>query len=262
MSLPRLSLAVCLTAIVASLGWLSQTRAETVQHGNLRVSFTAKLAPHALPRAGTAPIAVTVGGRISTTDNTTPPQLQGIDISINRLGRLDPTGLPTCRLEQIQPATTANALKACGAAKVGEGSFSADVVIPEQSPFPSAGRLVAFNGVIHGKPVILAHVYGTAPVPTSFTLTLSISHQKGVFGTRLRASLPKVASDVAFITSISLTLDRRFAYRGKRRSYLSAGCPAPKGFPGGIFPLLRASFAFSGGEKLTSTAVRSCAVRR
>lgn len=236
-------------------------KADLAQEGNLRVDFEAKVAPKALPREGTAPISVSLGGTVSTTDGTQPPALKSFEIAINRSGRLDARGLPVCRLQDIQPATTVNALAACAAAKVGEGSFSANVAIPEQSPFPSNGKLVAFNGIQAGKPVIFAHVYGTDPIPTSFTLALSISRAKGRFGTVLGATLPKVASDVAFVTGISLRLGRSFAYRGERRSYLSAGCPAPKGFPGALYPLAHTSFSFADGRVLGAKLVRDCRVR-
>jgi hypothetical protein len=55
-----------------------------------------------------------------------------------------------------------------------------------------------------------------------------------------------------------LRLNRRFSYRGKRRSYLSAGCPAPAGFSGASFPLVRASFGFAHGTTLTSVLTRTC----
>ena len=235
--------------------------AELAQEGNLRVKFDAQVKPQALPREGTAPISVSVGGRVSTTDGSVPPQLRQVQIAINRAGRLDAKGLPVCRLHDIQPATTANALAACGAAKVGEGEFSANVVIPEQSPFPSDGKLVAFNGVQGGKPVIFAHVYGTEPIPTSFTLPLKVSRAKGRFGTLLTATLPSVTSSVAFVTGISLKLKRGFNYRGERHSYLSAGCPAPKGFSEVLYPLAKATFSFVDGQILSSKAVRSCRVR-
>ena len=236
-------------------------QAELAQRDNLRVKFDAQVTPQALPRHGAAPIAVGVGGTVSTTDGSTPPQLRQVKIAINSAGRLDAKGLPTCRLDEIQPATTANALAACGPAKVGEGSFSANVVIPEQSPFPSDGVLVAFNGVQGGKPVIYAHVYGTEPIPTSFTLPLKISRAKGKFGTVLTATLPNVTSSAAYVTGLTLRLHRTFAYRGARHSYLSAGCPAPDGFPGTVYPLARATFSFAGAAPLSATATRSCTAR-
>jgi hypothetical protein len=231
---------------------------ELAQRGTLRVGFDAKIRPEVLPRHGVAPIGVSVGGTVTTTDGSEPPQLRQVQIAINRAGRLDAKGLPVCHLADIQPSTTQNALRACGPAKVGEGDFSANVVIPEQSPFPSDGKVVAFNGVQGGRPVIFAHVYGTEPIPTSFTLPLRVSHARGTFGTVLTASLPQVTSSAAFVTGISLTLRRSFRYRGAAHSYLSAGCPAPDGFPGALYQLARATFSFAEGQSLGSTVTRSC----
>lgn len=251
----RLALAAAALSLLAlvPLAW-----GETAQKANLRVHFSARISPTKLPRQGRAPIGVTVGGRIVTLDGAPPPQLQAIRIEINRAGRLDPGDLPSCTYEEIQPSTTAAAQRACGPARIGEGSFAANVVIPEQSPFPSAGKIVAFNGLEAGRPVILAHVYGTVPVPLSYTLVLRMARGKGTWGTVLSAKLPEVTSDVAYITSISLTLNRRFLRAGKTRGYVSADCPAPRGFPGAVFPLARASFAFGAAGTLSSTMIRSC----
>ncbi len=250
-----------LVAALSLLALAPLAPAETVQRANLRVAFSGRISPTKLPRQGTAPIAVTVGGKISTTDGSAPPQLQAIEIAVNRVGRFDYKGLPSCTYSQIQPSTTAAAIDTCGPARVGEGSFAANVVIPEQSPFPSQGKIVAFNGTERGKPVILAHVYGTVPVPLSYTLILRMTPGRGAWGTVLSADLPEVTSDVAYVTGISLTLDRRFVSGGVARGYVSAGCPAPKGFPGAVFPLARASFSFGAAGTLASTLRRSCKVR-
>lgn len=233
---------------------------EVVQRGKLRVSFDGKLSPRALPRHGLVPVKVSVAARISSTDDGPPPQLRQMSIAINRNGHFTPQGLPVCRLRDIQPATTTNALEACRGALVGAGTFSAKVLLAQQTPFPADGKVYAFNGVLHGKPAIFAHVYGTDPVPTSFTLPFEIQPAKGTFGNVLRASLPEVTGDSGYITGLSLTLGRNFGSRGKRHSYLSAGCPAPAGFPGAVFPFARASFGF-GGKTLTSTLTRSCKAR-
>jgi hypothetical protein len=250
-----LFIAVALLAVAVPLA-----QAETAQKGNLRVAFAAKVNPTVLPRQGTAPIAVTVGGQITTLDGAPPPQLQAIEIALNRNGKIDSKGLASCTYAQIQPSTTAGAQAACGQAKVGEGTFNANVLIPEQSPFPSQGKIVAFNGIEKGKAVILAHVYGTIPVPLSYTLVLSMSPGQGKWGTVLKATLPAVTADVAYVTGISLTLNRRFSVNGKRHGYVSAGCPAPKGFPGAVFALARASFDFGVAGRLGSTLQRSCRV--
>jgi hypothetical protein len=116
--------------------------------------------------------------------------------------------------------------------------------------------MFAFNGTYKGKPAILAHVYGTDPVPTSFTLPFVISHSKGTFATVLTASLPADASNS--VTGIELELQRRFKANGRARSYASASCPALKGFPSATFSFARASYRFVGGKRASSTLTRVC----
>lgn len=250
---------VAVLTIVVALAGVAGAGGELVQKQGVRVSFKGGIAPTSLPRTGMAPIAVSISGSISAAKKSkTPPQLQRIEIAINSSGRLNPEGLPTCRIDQIQPSTTAKAMAACGAAKVGDGRFLADVIIPQQSPFPSRGEVTVFNGREGGRPVLFAHVYGTEPVPTSYTLPLRIKKTGGAFGTVLRADLPEVTSDIAFVTGIELKLERTFRHRGELRGYVTASCPAPRGFSSAVFPLARASFGFAGGLELSETLVRTC----
>lgn len=236
----------------------SASASVTVQRGPVRVKFDGKLTPHALPRHGVAPVGIAVDTRISGTRGGTPPQLRRIAIEINRNGHLSAKGLPVCEERDIQPSTTTGARAACGGALVGEGHFSANVKLPEQSPFPSSGKVLAFNGRLHGKPAILAHIYGTQPAPTSYVLPFSIRESRGTYGTVLETSLPHATGNWGYVTGLEMNLRRSFRYHGRRHSYLSAGCPAPAGFPGAAFPLARTSFAFAGGMTLVSVLNRSC----
>lgn len=232
---------------------------ETIQRGRFRVGVNASLAPKKLPRKGVAPVHFSLEAKISASKGSVPPQLQKIEIEINRYGQIEPKGLPVCEADQIQPATNEAALEACPGSLVGEGNFSAKVLISQQSPFPSDGKVYAFNGTWKGHPAILAHVYGTKPVPTSATIPFVIGKAKGsTYGTKLTASLPQVTSKWGYVTGISMRLGKTFTSHGKRRSFLSAGCPAPKGFPGATFSLSRTSFAFEGGKKLSQVLSRSC----
>ena len=231
---------------------------EIVQKRGVRVRFDGKLTPRALPRHGMAPVGIAVDAEIAATGDAAAPKLSKIAIAINRNGQFTTQGLPVCRLDQIQPSTTANALAACRGSLVGEGHFSANVKLPEQSPFPSAGKVLAFNGRLHAKPAILAHIYGTQPAPTSTVLPFLIRGSHGTYGTILEAALPRATGDWGYVTGLKMTLRRRFDYRGKGRSYLSAGCPAPAGFASAAFPLARTSFAFAGGPTLVSVLNRSC----
>lgn len=233
-----------------------------VQNGPIRAAVTGGIAPTRLPRHGAAPVSVTIGGHISSTDPQTSPQLRRVSFAFNRAGRLDTRGLTRCHLSDIDPSSTRQALEICRSALVGEGRFAANVRLPEQSPFPSAGKVTAFNGVLGGKQVVFAHIYGTKPVPTSVVLPLYIRHGAGRFATRLEASLAGLTGDWGYVESIELRLGRRFRAAGESRSFLSAGCPAPSGFPGSVFSFARATFDFIGGRTLTATLTRNCTVRR
>jgi hypothetical protein len=247
-------------ALVAAAALLpSLAPAGVVQKGGVRVSVKGDLAPTRLPRHGTAPVAVSVAGHIAAaTGSDSPPQLRTLTIAINRQGRLSSRGIPLCRLGHINPSTTRAALAACGSSLVGEGHFSANVKLPEQSPFPSEGKVLAFNGRLRGKPAIFAHIYGTKPVPTSYVLPFLIKSTGGTYGTVLETSLPQVTGDWGFVTGISIKLDRRFTYKGHTRSFLVAGCPAPAGFGSAVFPLIKTTFSFTGGLSLTDTLNKTC----
>lgn len=240
----------------------SASASEVVQKGDLRVKVSGRIAPHRLPRVGTAPIVVSVSGQISTADESRPPQLETLRIELNRHGRLDFAGLPTCPYDRIQPAASARALAACRAALVGRGNFSADVVLSGQEPYPTEGKLLVFNGRRAGKPVLFGHIYSPHPFATSFVIPFALGHiAHGAYGTALTAILPKALGSWGYLTGLQMHLARRFAYRGQRHSFLSAGCPAPTGFSKAIFPLARASFDFGPGKRLSSVLTGTCGVR-
>jgi hypothetical protein len=239
---------------------VSPATAEVVQRNGVRVSFEASLAPKRLPRHGGAPVEVEVAAKISGTADSPPPLLRRLQITINRHGSFDRVGLPTCTLREIQPSTNAGALRACGAALVGEGTFSAQVGFTGQAPFPARGKILAFNGTEHGTPVILAHIYGTDPAPTSYTVPFTVKPGRASSGTVLVAELPNVAGASGYVTGISLSLGRTYTYRGERHGYLGASCAAPPGFPGALFSLARARLTFVGNTTLTPTVTQSCQV--
>jgi hypothetical protein len=245
---------------LAALPLASLARAEVVQKGGIRIKFEGELTPNALPRGGRAPVRVSVGATITPLPSAEPPRLKKISIAINSAGEFSPRALPVCTVRDIQPSTTQNALKACGRSLVGTGSFSAKILLPQQAAYPAGGKLYAFNGVYEGHPAILAHVYGTEPVPTSFTLPFEITEGKGELGTVLTASLAEATGKGGYITGLSLNLGGASISGKGRRNYLTADCPAAEGFGGAVFPFARASFEFGSG-KITSTLIRNCKVR-
>jgi hypothetical protein len=145
---------------------------------------------------------------------------------------------------------------------VGEGRVGGVLVLPEQEPTPFGGRVVAFNGRLpDGRPAILVHLFTSRPAPLTFVLAFALGHAHGTFGTRLVATVPARTRRTAHITSFALRLGRVFSIGGEQRGYISAGCPAPAGFPSATFPLVRASYGFVGEKTVADTLVRTCHAR-
>lgn len=250
-------------ALLVALGAAGAAQAEKEIDGNLIVSFDGGIAPKSLPRTGTAPVSVTVDSGFATTDGSDPPpQLRQIAIAINKGGRIFDRGLPTCQVRRIQPSTIAAARRICGGAIVGRGHVRVRVELASQPAFDFSGPMLVFNAKRSGgKRRLLAQVYGIRP-PSAFVLTFKMVRKGGTFGTVIRTTLPQAARKWAYVTHFDMKLRRTYTYRGRRRSFISAGCAAPAGFPGAVYPFARARFGFAGGQKVTTTLIRDCKVAR
>ncbi len=256
----RLLIPVLLT--IAALLGAALAQAELSQDGNVRISFSGDFSPHALPRNELAPVTIDVKGAIGTTDGTHPPAVRRIEIAINRHGRLSTQGLPACSGPRLQSTSTETALERCRQALVGRGHFGANVEFASNDPVLATGAMLAFYGKSDGKQALLLHLYATTPVHATFVLPLTISHQGNqLFGTILSAKIPTLAGGLGSVTQIDLRIGRNYTYRGQRRSFVSASCPAPAGFPGASFSLARGSFYFADGKKIETTLARACRVR-
>ncbi|MDX6624302.1 MAG: hypothetical protein QOE75_2234 [Solirubrobacterales bacterium] len=238
--------------VLALLGSAPPASGEVVQEGGVRISYDAALRPTALPEDGTAPATVTFGARLIPLRDEALPQLRKVTVGISRHGYLDSARLPVCQYRQLAATSTTTALRVCGRSLVGEGRFKARVLIPDQAPFPSAGRLLAFYGRYRGHPAVLAHVYGTDPAPTSYTIPFLLRRSRGTFGTTLSASLQPAIGESGYITLLRMTMGGRFGH-------LRASCPARPGATA-LFPLASLSIGFP-RRQLSTTLLRSCRAR-
>ncbi len=258
LSRPRRTLGVAVAAIALCLAVPAQ--AEVSKQGDLITTFQGDLAPKVLPRTTPVPVAVHVAGDFRAVGGAQLPQLRTISMAINRAGSLEDRGLPTCRVERIQPATEAAAQRLCHRAIVGSGHVTVQTHLENQAPFEVRAKVLAFNGPIrNGQKLILAQVYSKNP-PGAFVLTFKVKARPGLFGTVMSTSLPPAARGWAFLSHFDLTLKRQYRYRGDARSYISAACGAPAGFPGAVFPLAKATYGFANGQTVKTTVVRSCRV--
>ncbi len=248
-----------LVALAAAPAW-----AVTNGEGDLLLTFDGGIRPTTLPRSTPVPVNVWVSGsvRSASGDPDRVQQVKGIEVAINRQGRLDDRGLPVCRPRQIRKAREAKARRACGAALVGRGRVSVLVRLDNQPPSLVRARVLAFNGPSRGgRKLILAQAYSRKP-PASFIFGFSVARLGGTFGTVLRTTLSPTVRRWAYLTRFQLTLGRRYIYRGRPHSFISAACAAPSGFDSALFPFARAAYTLSDGRSFEFDEAARCRVSR
>ena len=240
---------------------ITAAQAELSASGNLFITFNGGISPNALPRHSRAPISVWIAGKVRTLAGEKPPALRNITIALNRNGRLESKGLPTCAKRQLEGTTSAEALSACRNALVGTGRYRARTTFSEQPSESKVGRILAFNALIHGRQAILGQVFSLRPVNATSVIVFAIRHHSGTYGTILSGAVPAGLSKYSYLKRISLRLHRTYTLGGRTHSYLSAPCSAPNGLHRASFPFIRASLSFADGRTLAATLTRTCTVR-
>ena len=218
---------VALLALILSAAASGSPNRKIWCAGNICVADDGGISPTKLPRLGKAPITAVLNGEVTTRDGTHPPALQSLDLEIDKTIGVDAVGLPTCRLGQLQSRDTATAKKACGDAIVGSGKAEVEVAFPEQAPFRSTGPMVLFNAGVKGKTTtVLLHAYVSVPAPTAIVVKATIAGvHHGRFGLEIEADIPRIAGGSGSVTEFELKVGRKYTFKGKKKSFLVAGCP-------------------------------------
>jgi hypothetical protein len=224
----RAILVVAIATVVALVCAAAALAArEVVCANNLCLADNGGIFPSKLPRHGSVPVTARLAGEVRTLDGSHPPAARTLSIDIDRTIQLDAVGLPVCRKGQIETTNTAMARSACASAMVGSGEAEVEVAFPEQNPFSSKGKVLLFNGGVHGNTTtVLLHAYVAIPAPTAIVVTARVTRiHRGRFGLHILAQIPKIAGGSGSVTNFHLTVGRRFSYKGRRESLLTAGCP-------------------------------------
>ncbi len=226
----------------------------TVRAGNLVLEAEGDFTPKALPKHKNAPIITHGGGKLSTVSGELPPILDTFVLEFDKHGALDTTGIPFCTRGKLVATDVAAARRACKDAIVGTGFGSAVVKFPEQGPIKVGSPITLFNGPKKGGDyTIIAHAHLDYPGPTTFIVPIVIEKiHKGVYGYRVKVTIPKIAGGYGHPISGSATVGRKWTYKGKKHSYINARCET------GHFQV-RGEFSFKGGPEDSPTQAEEAA---
>jgi len=224
-----------------------------VEVGNLVVIANGGLTPKAISKNKLTPVAFHASGTIETKDHTHPPALTHVLIEGDKNVSIDTKGLPVCASGQLQSRDTSAAKAACDKALVGTGTTTVEVQFPEQKPIDVDSELLVFNGGQKGGVTTLfIHAYFSAPVTGAIVTTVKIKPIKnGRYGILSTATIPKIAGGSGSVTSFSLKINRKYTFKGKKKSVISAKCTDGK-------IQAKATAQFTDGTAATAGIIRGC----
>ena len=256
---PKHPAAVTLVAALAVFGALlvagiaGAEKPVIVRAGNLELTFNGGFTPKVLSKTKQTPIAFNVSGKIATLDGTHPPALREFVLETDKNGNYNVKGYPTCKSGQLQSQDTSHAEAICRPAILGFGTTDVEIAFPEQKPIPVHSKLILFNGgTSGGTTTFYVHAYITVPTPAAIVTTVKIKHiHKGRYGTLSIASVPKIAGGSGSVTAFTLTVNKKFTYKGRKVSVLTAKCPDGKLQAHG-------TAIFSDGTKASAEVIRTC----
>jgi hypothetical protein len=246
------ALAVLGAAMLANLA-VGAEKPVKVEVGNLILTFDGGFTPKVLSKTTPTPIGLSVSGQIQTKDGSHPPALKTFYLETDKNGAVNVKGYPTCKASELQSRDTASAEKVCKPALVGEGKTKVEIAFPEQNPIPVTSKLLVFNGgTSGGTTTFFIHAYITVPTPAAIVTTVKIKKiSKGRYGTESIASIPKIAGGSGSVTSFSLSVNKKFTYKGKKVSVLTLKCPDGK-------IQAKGKAVFSDGTSASAEVVRTC----
>ena len=224
-----------------------------VEAGNLVFTFNGGFKPKALPKKQMAPITLMAQGKIQTKDGTHPPAIKEAIVETDKNGTINVKGLPVCKSGQLQSRGTQAAEKACKKSLIGTGQTTVEVQFPEQNPIDVKSKLLVFNGGKRGGATTLyIHAYFSAPVTGAIVTTVKIKKVKnGRYGLKSVATIPKIAGGSGSVRTFNLKIGKKYTFKGKRMSVLSARCQDGK-------LQAKATAVFADGTRATGGIIRTC----
>lgn len=245
-----------LSALVAALVLAVAARAEKLPVGSgepVRIDFV--FSPKALPKQKLAPVSISFSTTISTSDGAPPPPVRTITLRLDRNLAFDLKGYPSCK-EDLKSGSVREVEALCRSAIVGAGRAEFETAASSPRPVVPIERSVLLNGGRSGKVRTLYFVseeqtpdLALVVVPIRITAVAA-----GRYGSEATISIPKPSSELGPLTSLDLTINKKFIRDGRTRSIVAARCANGK-------LVLNTELHFADGSETSLLSARPCSNR-
>lgn len=259
-------------AVLATAG--IATGAVKIPPSDPSVQVRGGIDPKRLPKDRDAPISIHGGFWFTTTGVGQTPPLREFDFELDRHISLATRGLPACRFGGRNIRGGAPIQRVCHDSIVGKGSATVLIAFPESPPLLVKSNATVFYGRMRRPmredtrasveaakatvPALFTIFDLPIPVPTTVVIPVTAHRlDKDIYGYRVEGKIPVVAGGSGSLLSLRLRIGKRWTYKGRRYSLLSARCPVPS-----RRLLMRSSFLFADEETLAATLLEPCKVRR
>ena len=166
----------------------------------------------------------------------------------------DTTGIPTCKVQQIENTTTQQAKAACAPAMIGSGQAKVKVGGDPNSGDVSA-VITAFNGQPQGgKPLVLLHTRVDAIGQTT-VLRGTLNNVSGKYGFRLDVVVPQLPLNTA-ATLFDVKVARTTHKGGKTHHLITGRCGDANRIED-----FKGTFQYAGAPPITVIDTDKCTVR-
>jgi len=246
-----------IAALVAAIAAAAAIAGPTVSgpDGNTQ-SIDSQIRPKKLSKTKLTPATLQVTTLTTSTTSPIPSPAIHATIDFDKNAALFTKGLPTCDPSKVQNQSTENAERACRSAKIGSGHAVA--YLQAGQLYEVQQTVTAFNGVPKGgKPTVILHTYGTTPLQTTLVLVGTVvNYNKEGYGPRLELEIPLLAGGTGALKEFEVKIDKKWTYKGVKRSFVSAKCPNSKKLKA------RGKFDYRDGESLTAFSKQTCTQAR
>jgi len=250
-----LVMAVAMTLIAAISASVALAGAPVTGSDGNSQAIDVKIGPKKLSKTVPTPATLEVTTKVTNSirPGGVPVPATRVVVDFAKTAKLFTKGLPTCTAGKLQNVSTEIAEQNCKSAIIGKGKAAALLPVGAQI-FPIAPVVTAFNGVPKGgKPTVLLHTYASTPIQTTLVLNGVVSnYNKEGFGPRLDVEVPLIAGGAGALTDFNVKIDKKWKYKGKDVSFISATCPNNKKLKA------RGAFTFKDNEVITALSSQSC----